>query len=73
MVLGKSGGIEMGKRPATATSVDFNFVKAYFELKKLREDIECIERSSGPASSQATLAGRDTPKGDDGIQGILRS
>jgi hypothetical protein len=63
----------MRKRPATATSADFNFVKAYFELKKLREDIESIERSSRPASSQATVAGRDTSKGDDRIQEVLRS
>jgi hypothetical protein len=72
-VHGESGGIEMRKRPATATSADFNFVKAYFELKKLREDIETIERSSRPASSQATVAGRDTSKGDDRIQDVLRS
>jgi hypothetical protein len=63
----------MPKRPVTATSTDYNFIKAYFELKRLREDIEYIERSSRPASSQAAVAGRDTPKGDDGIQGILRS
>jgi hypothetical protein len=63
----------MRKRPATATPADFNFIKAYFELKKLREDIECIERSSNSRSSQATVAGRDTPKGDNRIQKALRS
>jgi hypothetical protein len=63
----------MRKRPATATSADFNFAKAYFELKKLREDIECIERSSRLASSQATVAGRDAFKGDNRIQEVLRS
>jgi hypothetical protein len=63
----------MRKRPATTASADFNFVKAYFELKKLRKDIESIERSSRPASSQATAAGRDKSKGDDRIQDVLRS
>jgi hypothetical protein len=63
----------MRKRPATAILADFNFVKAYFELKKLREDIELIERSSRPASSRATVAGRDTSKSDDRTQGVFRS
>jgi hypothetical protein len=63
----------MRKRPATATSADFNVVKAYFELKRLREHIEFIEKSSRPASSQATVAGRDRSKGDDRIQEVLRS
>ena len=34
----------MRKRPLTATSADFNVVKAYFELKRLREDVEFIEK-----------------------------
>lgn len=63
----------MGKRPAAAALAEFNFVKAYFELKKLREDIECIERASRPPSSQAIAAGRDTPKGNNRIQQIARS
>jgi hypothetical protein len=63
----------MRKRPVRATSADFNFVKAYFELKKLREDIECIERSSRRAESHAMVAGRNTAKGDDRIQEVLRS
>jgi hypothetical protein len=60
--LERAKGLDMRKRPATATSTNYNFIKAYFELKKLREDIECIERSSRPSPSQATVAGRDTPK-----------
>jgi hypothetical protein len=65
--------LDMRKRPATAGSTNYNFIKAYFELKKLREDIEYIERSSRPSPGQATIAGRDASKGDDGIRGILRS
>jgi len=63
----------MRKRSATAASSDFNFVKAYFELKRLREDIECIERSSKQPSSQVSAVGRNGSKGDDGVQGVLRA
>jgi hypothetical protein len=72
LALGKSGVIDMSKRPTAATSADFNFITAYFELKKLREDIECIERASRPPQDQPTVSRRDTPKGDDRIQDVLR-
>jgi hypothetical protein len=62
----------MRKRSATAAPEDFNFVKAYFELKRLREDIECIERSSKPPSGKVSAADSNGPKIDDGVQGILR-
>ncbi|WP_157088336.1 hypothetical protein [Bradyrhizobium jicamae] len=52
----------MRKRPATASSANCDFIKAYFELQKLREDIECIERASRPPQGQATAARRDTAK-----------
>jgi hypothetical protein len=71
LALAKSGVIDMSKRP-TAASADFNFIKAYYELKKLREDIECIERASRPPQDQSTVSRRDTPKGDDRIQEVLR-
>ncbi|WFU15984.1 hypothetical protein [Bradyrhizobium sp. CB3481] len=63
----------MRKRSATAIPADFNFVKAYFELKRLRADIECIERSSRLPSSQVSAVGRNRPKGDDDVQRISRA
>ncbi|ANW00482.1 hypothetical protein LMTR13_10200 [Bradyrhizobium icense] len=45
--------------PAPAIPANFKFTKAYFELKKLREDVECIERLSRSRSSQATEAAID--------------
>jgi hypothetical protein len=52
----------MPKRPAPAIPANYNFARAYFELKKLREDVECIERLSGLRSGQATEANVDKPK-----------
>jgi hypothetical protein len=42
----------MRKRPATATSADFNFVKAYFELKKLREDSASKDHRDRPQAKR---------------------
>ena len=63
----------MPKRSATEIPADFDVVKAYFELKKLRADIEFIERSSRSAQGQAAAAIRDTPEDDDRIQQVLPS
>jgi hypothetical protein len=54
--------LHMPKRPAPALPAKHNFAKAYSELKKLREDVECIERLSRSRSSQATEAAGDKPK-----------
>jgi hypothetical protein len=53
--------LHMPKRPAPAIPANYNFAKAYSELKKLREDVECIERLSRSRSSQATEAAGDKP------------
>lgn len=60
----------MRKRSATAASANPNFIKAYFELKRLRADIEYIERSRRP-SRQVSAAGRDARKGE-AVQQTLR-
>jgi hypothetical protein len=52
----------MSKRPAAAIPANCSLARAYFELKKLREDVECIERLSGLRSGQATEANVDKPK-----------
>jgi len=70
-LLDKTKELDMRKRSATAIAADFNVVKAYFELKRLREDIES-ERSSGLPSSQVSAVGRSRPKGDDDVQHISR-
>jgi hypothetical protein len=49
----------MPKRPAPAIPANYNFARAYFELKKLREDVECFERLSGLSSGQAAEANVD--------------
>jgi|EndMetStandDraft_7_1072992.scaffolds.fasta_scaffold505152_1 hypothetical protein len=60
----------MGKRTAT-TGSDNNFVKAYFELLKLREDIARIEKSSRPHLSQP--ADRDMIKAGHRTRDRLQS
>jgi hypothetical protein len=50
------GELHMPKRPAPAIPENYNFARAYFELKKLREDVECFERLSGLSSDQAAQA-----------------
>jgi hypothetical protein len=62
----------MGKRSATAAATDQNFIKAYFELKRLREDIAYIERSSKQPARRLSAAGRDISKGDARVPGALR-
>jgi hypothetical protein len=55
-----------------AASEDYSFIKAYFELMKLREDVECIERSRSAASRRA-VAGRKSAVRGDGDRGSLRT
>jgi len=62
----------MRKRPAVAATEDYSFIKAYFELKTLRADVERIERSSQSATSRRA-AGRDIAMGNRGVQGVLRT
>lgn len=63
----------MHKRSAMELPADDDVVKAYCELKRLREDVERIERSSKQPQCRASAAGRDAAGGDDGIERRLRS
>lgn len=63
----------MRKRPAVAATEDYSFIKAYFELKTLRADVERIERSSQSAASRRAAAGADAAMGKRGVQGVLRT
>ena len=63
----------MRKRFAMELPANDDVLKAYFELKRLREDVERIERSSSLPQNQVSAPGRDAAKGDDDVQGILRS
>jgi hypothetical protein len=65
--------MDMSKRSVAAAPAEQNFIKAYFELKRLREDIACIERSSKRPARRLSAAGRDISKGDEGIREVLRS
>jgi hypothetical protein len=56
------GELHMLTRRAPAIPANYNFARAYFELKKLREDVECMERLAGLTSVQATEANVDKPK-----------
>ena len=49
--------LHMPKRPAPAIPANYNFAKAYSELKKLREDVECIERLSRSAFEPSDRSG----------------
>ncbi len=63
----------MRKRSAMELPANDDVIKAYHELKRLREDVDRIERSSTLPAGQMSAAGRDAPKGDDDVQEILRS
>ena len=52
----------MRKRPAAASPADYNFAKAYFELVRLREEVERIEKLSMSRSGKPTAADCDTAK-----------
>jgi hypothetical protein len=52
----------MSKRPAPAIPANYSLARAYFDLRKLREDVECTERLSGLRSGQATEANVEKPK-----------
>lgn len=60
----------MVKRSVTAAPAEENFIKAYFELKRLREDIAHIERSAKQPGRRLSEARRDLRKGDDGIRQV---
>ena len=62
----------MVKRSVTAAPAEQNFIKAYFELKRLREDIAYIERSAKLPAVRRSAAGGDISKGGDGIQDVSR-
>ena len=62
----------MVKRSVTAAPAEENFIKAYFELKRLREDIACIERLAKQPARRLSGSGRDINKSDDGIRQGLR-
>jgi hypothetical protein len=65
-------GEHSAKRSATPASADYDFIKAYFELKRLREDIADIERSSKRSAKRLSARKRDAARGDDGVRGMLR-
>ena len=65
--------MDMRELSAAAALANDDLIKAYLELKKLREDVERIERSSSLPQNQVSAPGRDAAKGDDDVQGILRS
>jgi hypothetical protein len=64
--------MDMSKRSVAAAPAEQNFIKAYFELKRLREDIAYIERSSKRPARPLSAAGREARKSDDGVPGMLR-
>jgi hypothetical protein len=68
VTLGRAGELSMRKRAA-----NFNFAKTYLELKRLRGDVERIEKSSRSRPTQAAVAARDTPKADHRIRSSLQS
>jgi hypothetical protein len=73
VTLGRAGELSIRKRAATATFANFNFAKTYLELKRLRGDVERIEKSSRSRPTQAAVAARDTPKADHRIRSSLQS
>lgn len=62
----------MSKRSGTAAPAEESFIKAYFELKRLQEDIACIERSSNLPARRLSAGSRDVRKDDDRGRGELR-
>jgi len=66
------GELDMVKRSVTAAPAEQNFIKAYFELKRLREDIACIERSANVPAGRRSAASRDISKGGDGMRDVSR-
>ena len=64
--------MDMSKRSVAAAPAEQNFIKAYFELKRLREDIAYIERSSKLPPRRLSAAGRDISEGDARVRGALR-
>jgi hypothetical protein len=64
--------LNMRKNAATARAAKFNFAKAYFEVKRLKRDIERIENSLKWRLGKAPVAERGTSK-DDRTQISLQS
>jgi hypothetical protein len=62
----------MCKHTAKAHPANFNFARAYFEVKRLREDIERIEKSSEWQPSQP-IADRKLPTDDHRAENRLHS
>ena len=68
----RSGGLDMRKTTATARAAKCNFAKAYFEVKRLKGDVERIEKSLKWRLDKAPVADRGTP-GDDRTRTSLQS
>lgn len=58
------GGLHMRKHTATARPANSDFAKTYLEVKRLREDIERIEKSLKRRRSHEQVADSAPPKDD---------
>ena len=54
----------MPKRSAPAIPANFDFVKNYLELKKLRDEVEFIERSRAGLATRAANDENDSDHGN---------
>lgn len=61
------------RKDSTARPANFNFAKAYLEVKRLREDIERTEQSLKCYRSHVKVAGSAQPKDDRHTRDPLHS